>query len=115
MKKTLTAIAMIMAATTNAYAGAQVISVPSDPKAQYAMVVQDVGFGKEALLVITRRVGPSGTTFSLREVNCYNSTFRYKGEGSTLENVIANVNDKDKMAPLTSGSISYYVALAACK
>lgn len=93
---------------------AERVLVPSDPEATYDIEVMDVGKGKAALMVVGRRVGPSGTSFTAREVNCVNETFRYVGEGDTLEAMKSNINDRAHMAPLVEGSISYHILKAAC-
>lgn len=94
---------------------AEFVDVPSDPTAVYAITVKDVGKGDDALLIISKRDGTSGTSYALREVNCVNQTFRYMGEGDTLEDALNNVHDKDKMSGLVAGSISFHIVQAACK
>lgn len=96
-------------------AEAERILVPSDMKATYDIDVLDVGMGKRALLVISKRVGPSGTYFTAREVNCLADTFRYVGEGDTFEKMKANINERGTMSTLVEGSISYYIVNAACR
>lgn len=93
---------------------AERVFVPSDPNATYDIEVMDVGEGKSALLVVGKRVGPSGTSYTAREVNCFKSTFRYMGEGDTFNEMKANINDRARMGPLVQGSISYYIVQAAC-
>jgi hypothetical protein len=98
-------------------AGGIPVSVPSD-SASYGIVVKDVGFGKEALMVISQRVGKSGTSFAVREVNCYNSTFRYVGESNISASdamASAATYNAGSMSPLTHGSISYYISNKACQ
>ncbi len=115
MKLLLATTLSLVAISSVKAAAAEMISVPSDPSAQYAIVVDDVGLGRSALMVISKRDGPSGTSYAIREVNCTNSTFRYMGEGDSLEEAIASVNDRSKMSALVEGSISYFVVRAACK
>lgn len=102
-----TAIAEIIKTTS--------VPVPTDSKARYTIVIEDVGHGKSALAVISKREGPSGTSFAIREVNCITHTFRYLGEGDTLEEAMDNLNDRAKMSALVDGSISDYISRAACK
>ncbi|MFA0999199.1 MULTISPECIES: hypothetical protein [Pseudomonas syringae group] len=64
--------------------------------------------------ITTKRVGPSGTGYSQRLVNCSAGTFKYLGDGETLTEMKASKHG-GSMAPLTQGSISYYVAEAACE
>lgn len=89
------------------------VNVPSDPGVNYAIVVQDYGGGTKS--VVTKRDSKSGTSYSIREVNCNSETFRYMGEGDTLEEAISNLDDTQSMSPVTNGSISYYILKAACK
>jgi hypothetical protein len=90
------------------------VSVPTDSGATYKIVVQDLGYGRSALVVISQRIGSSGTSFAIREVNCDAGTFRYMGEGDTLEQAMNSVDDTATMSPLVDGSISDYIVRAAC-
>ena len=89
------------------------ISVPSDTKATYKLLSKQNVNGN--LLVITKRVGPSGISFSAREIDCRNATFRYLSDGESIQALKANFRDTDSMSPLTKGSISTFVAIHACK
>ncbi len=109
--KLITALILSVTALT-AQAG-ESVHVPTDSKAYYEMLLKKHINGR--LLVVTKRVGPSGTSFAAREIDCQAGTFRYVGEGSSIESLMANVHDKDRMAVLTAGSISTYVAIHACK
>lgn len=111
MNKLITALVLSVTAIT-AQAGESVY-VPTDLKASYEMLINKPINGR--LLVVTKRVGPSGTSFAAREIDCQAGTFRYVGEGSSMEALRANAHDKDRMAVLTAGSISTYVAIHACK
>ncbi|POD74596.1 hypothetical protein BKM17_17580 [Pseudomonas syringae group genomosp. 3] len=88
------------------------LSVPSDTKAKYYVLERDTK-GNERKIT-TKRVGPSGTGYSERLVNCSASTYKYLGDGETLKEMKASKPDGE-MAPLTQGSISFYVAEAVCK
>ena len=88
------------------------LSVPTDPKAQYSVLERDTK-GKERKIT-TKRVGPSGTSYSQRLVNCSAGTFKYLGDGETLAAMKASKPDAN-MSPTTQGSISYYVATEACQ
>lgn len=116
MKK-LIAIAAMLLASTSVYAAAVSVDVPSDVDASYHMIVKDRGFGKEALLVVTRRIGTDGTSFSIIEVNCYTNMFRKKGEGRTLNQALATVDDPLQWPYVHSvyGTTNYYISQAACK
>ncbi|MDN4592138.1 hypothetical protein DBA29_27025 [Xenophilus aerolatus] len=87
------------------------LSVPSDSRATYDLVELRKAGTKRT--VVTKRVGPSGTSFAIREIDCKAQTFRYLGEGDTLAEAKRN-KKSESMSPLSQGSISYHVALAAC-
>lgn len=91
-----------------------VVPVPSDSRAVYDMLLLDTGLGRDALAVVTRRQSTSGVSYGLREVNCHQRTFRYMGYGDSWDEMMASVDDTEPMTPLVNGSISYYVASAAC-
>lgn len=111
MKKIAIALSLSLVTT---FASAERISVPSDNKALYDVVL--VKQIKGNLLVITRRDGPSGITFSAREIDCQSATFRYLGTGNTIDEMLTNApyHETELMGPLTDRSISTYVALYAC-
>jgi hypothetical protein len=97
-------------------AQAQPVPVPSDPRASY--VALDIKPKPRGMVeVLTRRDGPSGVSFSLREIDCGRRTFRYIGEGDTRDEVArasARSRPGNTMGPLTDGSISTHVANFAC-
>ena len=109
-------IALIMATLVVCYpAIAQPISVLSDSRAKYTAL--DVKAKDKGLVeILTRREGPSGTSFARREIDCANARFRYLGQGDTREQAMQamQANMVDTMGPLTDGSISTYVAAFAC-
>ncbi len=88
------------------------VPVPSDPKASYQIVVKQLN-GKK--LVIGKRTGPSGVSFTIREVHCDTMRFRYLAEGDTVDEMMKNINDRNPMSSLFTGSISYYIVKAACR
>ncbi|MEE4675711.1 hypothetical protein V2K57_13255 [Pseudomonas alliivorans] len=110
MKNRMFAILAVMAMPV--VAAETPLPVPSDTKAQYFVLERDTK-GNERKIT-TKRAGPSGTGYSQRLVNCSAGTFKYLGDGETLQEMKASKPDV-KMAPLTEGSISSYVAEAACK
>lgn len=67
------------------------------------------------LEVVTRRDGPSGTSFARREIDCNAMTFRYLGEGDTREELTKEGYNVGKMSELTEGSISTEVSNYACR
>lgn len=95
-------------------AQAQPIPVPSDSKARYtALQVTPKPGG--TVEILSRRVGPSGTSFALREVDCRNDRFRYLGEGDTREEALQRKDSPGPMADLFDGSISWHVSHFACR
>jgi len=87
---------------------------PSDPNARFRILsVKRLGNGN--IEVLNRRDGPSGTSYSRREISCSAYTFRYLGEGDTLDQAKANGPNPGPMAPLTGTSASSDVADAACR
>jgi hypothetical protein len=87
---------------------------PSDPNARFRILsVKPLGNGN--IEVLNRRDGPSGTSYSRREISCSAYTFRYLGEGDTLEQAKADGSNPGSMAPLTGTSASSDVADAACR
>lgn len=95
---------------------AQPIPVPSDPRASYAAL--DIKLKPRGMVeVLTRRDGPSGISFALREIDCGRRSFRYIGEGDTREEAArasARSRPGNTMGPLTDGSISTHLANFAC-
>jgi hypothetical protein len=92
------------------------IHVPSDG-ARYTLVDFTPTTGKR-VVVTTKRVGRSGTSFSRRLVDCDDRTFAYVGEGDTLaeleENARRRRRNPDTMGPYVDGSISWHVARVSC-
>lgn len=88
------------------------IQVPTDSRASYyALAVEDLGNG--IVEITTKRVAPSGVSFSKRSIKCHRSEFKYLGDGDTYEEMIAS-KPKSNYAALVDGSISHYVSLYAC-
>lgn len=93
---------------------AQPIAIPSDSRARYEAI--SVTKRQDGLVeIITRRQGPSGTSFARREVDCRRRMFRYIGEGDTLEEAQRPAPNPGQMAALVKGSISYEVVQFACR
>ena len=59
------------------------------------------------------RIGPSGVSYALREVNCKTHKAFYLGEGDTQEAAMHGV--KSGNGNLNPGSISWEVARFACQ
>jgi hypothetical protein len=103
------------AAPLPAGVGCTAFRVASDPKARYCWsnITADQLTGK--LTVTTRRLGPSGESWAVREVDCTSLTFRYIGEGDTLAAAKRRNTAGARMASITPGSISAETVIAACK
>ena len=73
MKLFLVVLSLVV--SVSVFAAEKPLIVPSDPKAQF-FVLEKEGSGAERTIV-TKRVGPSGTSYSKRRYNCKNSTVKY--------------------------------------
>lgn len=89
----------------------RLISVPTDASARYYLLKRS-GTSTRPILV-TKRVGSSGTSYSRREFDCAAHTFRYLGDGDSIEEMNASTPDAE-MSPLVDGSISDYIGRVAC-
>lgn len=96
----------------SALAAEKLLTVPSDPKAQF-FVLDKIVKGEERTIV-TKRVGPSGTSYSKRLYNCTEGTMKYLGTGTSLAEMATSRADIN-MGPIVQGSIAYYVGVEACK
>jgi len=106
------AVIALIAAAGAAQAGPR-ISVPSDPRAAYELISRST-LPNGRLSVVTKRSGPSGVSYSRREIDCRAMTFRYTGEGDTPAQ-LDRPYGKGAMGPLTPQSISTYVAQSVCR
>jgi len=106
-------LAAALLCASAALAQTTAIPVPSDPRARYTLVSQSGSSG--GLEVVTRRSGSSGVSYTRRQINCRQMSFRYLGEGDTLEQAMTSANADRTMGPLVEGSISYHVAVFACR
>jgi hypothetical protein len=109
--KLLIAVLALIASAV-ALAGEKPLVVPSDLKGQY--FVLEKGGNNTDRTIITKRIGPSGTSFSKRLYNCKNNTVKYLGTGDTLAAMSASKPDPN-MGPIVGGSIAFHVGLEACK
>jgi hypothetical protein len=112
MRTRIAAIAVLLILPEVCLAATRV-NVPTDSRASYR-ILRTGKLKNGNIEVVSQRNGPSGVSYSKREVNCRNMTFRYTAEGDTLQ----ELNDpyqKGAMAPLTEGSISTYISRAACR
>lgn len=86
--------------------------IPSDPKAKY-FIIDKTSRGSESILV-TKRIGSSGVSFSKRLFNCKNKTVKYLGFGDSISEMNSSKPDVS-MSPIVEGSIADYQRIAACK
>lgn len=105
-------ILLNLGVSANAFAGEQVV-VPSDPKAKYTVLAMEKKKQK-IVHITTQREGPSGRSFSQREIDCARYVFRYLGDGDTLDEIKASKPDPN-FGSLVNGSISDVIASYACK
>ncbi|MGB4106633.1 MAG: hypothetical protein WBK55_02425 [Alphaproteobacteria bacterium] len=91
---------------------AESILVPSDSKASYeALSVKKLD--NNQVKIVTKRIGSSGESYSKRLVDCNSMTFKYLGDGDTLDEMEAS-KPSPNMSELVSGSISDVVSRYAC-
>ena len=110
MRTALVCLSLLLPTATQA----QAIDVPSDPRARYeAIIVSQLRPG--TVEILTRRNGPSGRSYTLREIDCGAQTFRYLGEGDSRSDAEARRSAGSRHGPLTVGSISWHVARYACR
>lgn len=98
---------------TSAFAAEKPLDVPSDPKAKF-FVLEKGSSGAERTIV-TKRVGPSGTSYSERLYNCTDRTVKYIGTGDSIAEMVASSKVTTNMGPIIQDSIAYYVGIEACK
>ena len=97
--------------------GGENVYVPTDSKATYHVVsISKTKAGR--VRIVSKRDGPNGVSYSDRECDCKQLTFRYIGDGDTLDAVRASQPEK-KMSKLVhdgngTGSVSYHVCNHAC-
>lgn len=88
------------------------IPVRSDG-ASYRLISSEV-MSNGNLEVVTRRDGSSGRSFARREIDCDAMTFRYLGEGDTLEEALIDGPNPGQLSEAMSTSISGEVSRFAC-
>lgn len=88
------------------------VAVPTDPRATYQILEQKLRpSGRWELMV--QRQGPSGVSFTRREIDCRQHASRYLGEGDTIEEARQN-RPEPRLARAVAGSISWYLIDAGC-
>jgi hypothetical protein len=91
----------------------QEIPVPSDTRAKYYFL--EKGGTADRPTLTTKRAGPSGISYSKRLFDCDAQTFRYLGEGDSIEAMERTLpNPDEKMSDLVEGSISWWLWSYAC-
>lgn len=89
------------------------LPVPSDPRATFFVMDKVVEQGASRIIV-TRRVGPSGETWSRRIFNCADYTVKYLGTGATRAAMDAGRPDPN-MTNVLPGTIADDVGRGACR
>ena len=85
----------------------------SDPNAHFE-ILSTKRLPNGNIEVLNKRIGPSGVSFSRREISCFKYTYRYLGEGVTLDDAMKNGANPGNMSALTGTSASSDIANAAC-
>ena len=102
----------LVAVAPATFAAEKAMSVPTDAKAKYTILEIEGKLPNRT--IVTKRVGPSGTSYSKRIYNCSNKTVKYLGTGDSLAEMARSKPDSN-MAPIVSQSIADYVGRQACK
>ena len=92
--------------------GGYPLSIPSDPKAQYHVLGKGGTHNNPTL--VTKRIGPSGTSYSEWLFDCSASKAKYLGHGDTLEEMQASSPYNSEMGPIGEESITWYAWRHAC-
>lgn len=90
------------------------IKVPSDAAARYFLVSLERRQDGD-IEITTRREGKSGTSYSARQVDCSTGRFAYLADGDSWDEFSrSRKTGAAGLAPLTYGSVSYWIGLRAC-
>lgn len=103
---------LLLGGIAPALAAEKALNIPSDPNARFAVL--EVGGDWPNRTIVTRRTGPSGTSYSKRLYDCAAMTVKYLGSGDTLAQMDASPPDP-RMGPIVAGSIADYVGREACR
>jgi len=96
------------------------IAVPSDGKATYSVAEISAPAGG-TVIILTKRMGPSGTSYVRRECTCPVSSYRVLGEGESVADAKVPRQPAEDFADLVydrnlgMGSASWHVCDFACK
>lgn len=85
--------------------------IPSDMKARWGLI--DIKQDPSGSMIFTHRVGPSGTTYSIRQYNCVSKRVRYVSTGETISEMRTSKADAT-MSEIQPRSIAYYLGRLAC-
>ena len=92
------------------------VRVPSDSTAQYSITEAKIN-GKR--VVISKREGKSGISYTSREIRCSPMGFRYIAEGDTYEEVLKDtkirINKREPFSDVVINSISFFIVRKACR
>lgn len=105
-------ICLALAISAATFAAEVTLTVPSGPKAKY-LILEKGGSGAQRTIV-TKRTGPSGTSYSKRLYNCSEGTVKYLGSGDSLDGMRRSKPDS-RLGLIVEGSIAYYVGLEVCR
>jgi len=89
-------------------------SVSSDSQASYRLVTWSP-MPNGHIQALTRRDGPSGTSFARREIDCDGRLFRYLGEGDTREQAMRDSPNIGEMSDLVPDSIADVTVRVVCE
>ena len=89
-------------------------AVPTDPQAAYRLLRWRV-MSNNHVEAMTRRDGPSGTSFTRSEFSCASQTYRVLGEGNTRDEAENSKIQPGNLVDLVPGSIKDYTASFACR
>lgn len=87
------------------------IQVPSDSRASYFLIKLAARKSGD-LEITTKRLGPSGTSYSVRLVRCSPLSFGYIADGESVETL--KRDEAPKLSSLVGGSISDVISRYAC-
>lgn len=113
MRRTLFVVLVFVFVNPVIAAKPQALHIPTDSKAKYTVLSVNKS-GRNGAIIVTRRVGSSGTSYAKRLVDCKASKFKYLGSSDTLAG-LKKSKPSPRMSSLINGSISYHVSKFACR
>lgn len=97
--------------STSEAEGGDRIQVDSDARARYYVLQR--GGTRQRPTLLTKRIGSSGVSYSLREFDCAGRRVRYLGTGDTRATAEAGRPDAN-LAPIVDGAIPSFLIGHAC-